>query len=138
MYACCERAHGLGDFDAGTGAAAGATVGSVVPVVGTTIGGIIGAIGGALAPLFGSHAAPWTPATCPPATVNARVGSDGWWYDLSDGHQLTHQEASARCAQVGAVSTMRPNTGGVSLGMLAVGAGVLLTGVLLVRQIGRR
>lgn len=36
----------------------------------------------------------------PPEAVNARKGSDGWWYDLADGHRLTHEEADARKNQV--------------------------------------
>ena len=40
----------------------------------------------------------------PASAVNARVGSDGWWYDLSDGHQLSHAEAAQRQQQVVAAS----------------------------------
>jgi hypothetical protein len=30
------------------------------------------------------------------ADIGSRVGADGWWYDLNDGHRLSHEEATAR------------------------------------------
>ena len=30
----------------------------------------------------------------PPSAINARVGSDGWWYDLTTGAQLSHEDAA--------------------------------------------
>lgn len=36
----------------------------------------------------------------PAAAIGARVGSDGWWYSLDDGHRLTHEEAATRQQQI--------------------------------------
>lgn len=139
MYVgCCAYNPHLGDASVGATAAAGATVGSVVPGIGTAIGGIVGAVVGAVLPLFGPKNTAWTPATCAPAGVNAKVGPDGWWYDLTDGHQLTHTEASQRCAQLGVANTMQPTTPGISVANVALLAGIGLTGFLLVRAIAKR
>lgn len=32
----------------------------------------------------------------PPEAIRARVGAGGWWYDIEDGHQLSHEEAENR------------------------------------------
>ena len=36
----------------------------------------------------------------PASAVNARVGPDGYWYDLTDGHRLSHEEAAERQKRV--------------------------------------
>jgi hypothetical protein len=57
--------------------------------------------------LIGSHAtqAATDPVSAvwkaiPADAVNARVGADGWWYDLADGHRLEHEEAALRQQQL--------------------------------------
>lgn len=36
----------------------------------------------------------------PASAVNARVGADGWWYDITTGQRLSHEEAALRQQQV--------------------------------------
>lgn len=40
----------------------------------------------------------------PASAINARVGADGWWYDISTGAKLSHEEAAQRQQQVVAKS----------------------------------
>ena len=40
----------------------------------------------------------------PAEAINAYVGSDGWWYDRSDNHKLSHDEAARRQQAITAAS----------------------------------
>lgn len=40
----------------------------------------------------------------PASAVNARVGPENWWYDLTDGRRLTNEEAALRQQEVVAAS----------------------------------
>lgn len=40
----------------------------------------------------------------PPEAIGARVGAGGWWYDIEDGHQLSHEEAANRQREVAAAA----------------------------------
>lgn len=84
----------------------GATTGSAAGPVGTVVGTIVSIAASVLGSLGGSAKAsdPLEKITdkIPASAVNAYVGQDGWWYDNTDNHQLTHKEASQRQHQVGA------------------------------------
>lgn len=100
-------------------------------------------IGTAVAKLFssGSSAPSWTPATCNPALVNAHYGPKGpgdWWYDNTDGHELTHAEATQRCNQLALKPPAAAAMGGLTVGNIALLAGIAVTGFLLIRTIGKR
>lgn len=74
-------------------------------IIASAIPSIVSAIGGVKAKgaaVSDPVSAVWQ--ALPASAVNAHVGSDGWWYDNTDGHQLSHTEAALRQQQVTAAS----------------------------------
>ena len=59
-------------------------------------------VGGGSQPLVDPIRDIWS--ELPPAAINAREGADGWWYDLSDGHRLSHDEAAKKQQQATAAT----------------------------------
>lgn len=101
---------GFSTSTVGGAAAAGASAGSIIPGVGTTVGAVIGTVVSLAGSLFarggGQPSDPLEHLTdqIPPEAINAHVGEGGWWYDNTDGHQLSHEEAAQKQHAVGAAS----------------------------------